>query len=89
MSHEIWIYDSGASDTEIRAGVAAAKAVFEKARVDLDDVISAVTKRADGEPLSSQETMRCVIFDEADHAAVLACCKGWARIPDTAHIEIR
>lgn len=89
MSNEIWVYDSGAGDEEIRNGVNAARAVFEKAGVDLDDVMAAIEKRADGEALDNQETMRCVIFDEADSAAVVACCKGWARIPEAAHIEIR
>lgn len=84
----LWIHDSGANETEIRAGVEAAKAVLERYNVSAEDAFEAKKKINDGEAVTNQETMRAIAWDEADNAAVMACCKGWVRIPDEAHLQL-
>ena len=81
--------DSGASTSEIEAGVSAAVAVFEANGVSPEDAYSAQQKIDDGEQVTNQETMRAVVWAEADSAAVLACCAGWVRIPESAHLELQ
>lgn len=83
------IFDSGASTEEIERGIAAANAVFEKNGVTAEDADAAQTKIDNGEIVTSQETMRAVVWGEADAAAVVECCKGWLKIPESAHLEFR
>lgn len=84
----LWINDSGASTEEIERGVAAAQAVFDQHGVSAEDASAAKLKIDSNEPVSSVETMRAVAWDAADSAAVIACCKGWQRIPEAAHLEL-
>ena len=82
------IVDSGANTEEIDRGVAAACAVFEKAGVSAEAAHAAQFKIASDEPVTNEETMQATVWAEADKAAVVACCKGWLKIPEPAHLEL-
>ncbi len=85
----LWIMDSGATTKEIERGVAAAEAVFERAGVTAQEAFEAQQKIDQGEQVTNEETMRAVVWGEADSAAVVECCKGWRRIPEAAHLELQ
>ncbi len=84
----LWINDSGASTEEILRGVAAAVAVFERYGVTAEEAPAAQQLIDDGEQVDNATTMRAVAWGEADAAAVKACCAGWNRIPEAAHLEL-
>lgn len=70
--------DSGMlSASEVKAGIEAAWAVFNRYEVDPLDCAKADKKRESGELLNSDEALRCVIWDTADEAAWRAATVGW------------
>lgn len=85
----LWINDSGAATNEIERGVAAAKAVFDRAGATAEQAFAAQQKQCDDEPLNDAELVRADAWREADSAAVLACCEGWARIPESALLVLQ
>ena len=88
-SMALWINDSGASTEDILRGVAAAVAVFERYGVSAKDAQAAQQAIDDGEQADNVMTMRAVAWQEADAAAVKACCAGWSRIPDAAYLDLQ
>lgn len=92
----ITIHVQGAQPDEIVRGLLAAQEVFDKADVTPDQAATArfVVEGWDikgfPEPAPEAELAICGVWDEADQAAVRACCTGWSpdRIPDSASLEL-
>ncbi len=86
----------GAQPEEIVRGLFAAQDVFDKAGVTPDQAASArfVVEgwdiRGFTGKVPEEELAICIIWDEADQAAVRACCAGWAtdRVPSSADLEL-
>ena len=92
----ITIHVEGAQPEDIVRGLLAAQEVFDKARVTPDQaatarfVVEGWDIRGFSEPTPEDELAICGVWDEADQAAVQACCAGWPadRIPNTAQLEL-
>jgi hypothetical protein len=92
----ITIHVEGARPEEIIRGLLAAQLVFDKAGVTPDEAATArfVVEGWDiegfPEPAPAAELAICHVWDEADQAAVTACCAGWRqeKIPSSADLEL-
>lgn len=92
----ITIRVEGAQPAEIVRGLLAAQDVFDKAGVTPDQVATArfVVEgwdiRGFAGKVPEEELAICTVWDEADQAAVQACCAGWAvdKIPSSADLEL-
>jgi hypothetical protein len=75
----------GASDDEKSMGLDAAEAVFTVAETDPYEAAWACNARDDqnegGEKMTAKEASICHVWDEADKAAIEACCAGWSLKP--------
>lgn len=86
----------GASDDEIRRGLAAAQAVFDRAGVTAAEAAKArfITEAWDDygfpDPQPEAELEICDVWDDADEAALNACCAGWPedRKPSSAELGL-
>lgn len=81
----LWIHDSGATTAEIKRGVEAALAVFQRRGVSPAAAWKATLAMADDRPYD-QSLVEA--WEEADSAAVTACCEGWQSIPDAAQLVL-
>ncbi|MER9202963.1 hypothetical protein NKH74_27875 [Mesorhizobium sp. M0933] len=85
-----------AQPEEIVRGLLAAQEVFDKAGVTADQaatarfVVEAWDIRGFSDKVPEAELAICTVWDEADHAAVLACCAGWDadKVPSLADLEL-
>lgn len=92
----ITIHVEGARPEEIIRGLLAAQLVFDKAGVTPDAAATArfVVEGWDiegfPEPAPDAELAISHVWDEADQAAVTACCAGWPqeKIPASADLEL-
>lgn len=92
----ITIHVEGAWPEDIVRGLLAAQAVFDRAGVTPDQAATArfVVEGWDikgfPDPAPDAELAICNIWDEADQAAVKACCSGWpaGKIPGSAELEL-
>jgi hypothetical protein len=92
----ITIHVEGAKPEEIIRGLLAAQLVFDRAGVTPDDAATArfVVEGWDiegfPEPAPDAELAICHVWDEADQAAVTACCASWRqeKIPASADLEL-
>lgn len=92
----ITIRVEGAQPEEIMRGLIAAQEVFDKARVTPDQaatarfVVEGWDIRGFTGKVPEEELAICTVWDEADQAAVQACCANWAaeKIPDSANLEL-
>jgi hypothetical protein len=92
----ITIHVEGARPEEIIRGLLAAQLVFDQAGVTPDAAATArfVVEGWDiegfPEPAPDAELEICHVWDEADQAAVTACCAGWRqeKIPCSADLEL-
>jgi hypothetical protein len=92
----ITIHVEGARPEEIIRGLLAAQLVFDKAGVTPDEAATArfVVEGWDiegfPEPAPDAELEICHVWDEADQAAVTACCAGWPKekIPGSADLKL-
>jgi hypothetical protein len=92
----ITIHVEGARPGEIIRGLLAAQLVFDKAGVTPDAAATArfVVEGWDiegfPEPAPDAELAIFHVWDEADQAAVMACCAGWRqeKIPSSADLEL-
>lgn len=92
----ITIHVEGAKPGEIVRGLLAAQVVFDEAGITADQAATArfIVEGWDikgfPNPAPEAELAICGVWDEADQAAVRACCVGWPpdRIPDTADLEL-
>lgn len=92
----ITIRVEGAQPEEIVRGLLAAQEVFDKAGVTPDQaatarfVVEGWDIRGFTGKVPEEELAICTVWDEADRAAVLACCAGWAadKVPDSADLEL-
>lgn len=92
----ITIRVEGAQPEEIVRGLLAAQDVFDKAGVTPDQaamarfVVEGWDIRGFTGRVPEEELAICTVWDEADQAAVQACCAGWAadKIPDSAELEL-
>jgi hypothetical protein len=92
----ITIHVEGAMPEEIIRGLLAAQLVFDNAGVTPDEAATArlVVEGWDIEgfpdPAPDAELAICHVWDEADQAAVTACCAGWPKekIPGSADLEL-
>lgn len=86
----------GAKPEEIVRGLLAAQDVFDKAGVTPDEAATArfVVEAWDISGFVGKapeaELAICTVWDEADEAAVAACCAGWdsGKVPDSANLEL-
>jgi hypothetical protein len=90
----------GATEAEIARGIAAAQFVFARAYTTAWEAAYAALRREDyipyfddngeisGPHMTAEELRICDLWDEADSAAVLACCERWAEKPERANLEI-
>lgn len=84
----LWIVDSGANTEEIDRGVAAALQVFHSEHVPPEYANSACQKDANGDEMTTDEKNAVRVWREAENAAIVECCKGWVRIPESVHLEL-
>ena len=81
----------GASDGEKSRGLDAAEAVFAAAGVDPYEAAWACNARDDqnegGERMTAREASICHVWDEADKAAIEACCAGRNRKPPSGILK--
>lgn len=92
----ITIRVEGAQPEDIVRGLLAAQDVFDKAGVTPDQaatarfVVEGWDIRGFTGKIPEAELAICTVWDEADHAAVQACCAGWSanKIPDSAELEL-
>lgn len=92
----ITIHVEGARPEEIVRGLLAAQSVFDRASVTPDEAATArfVVEGWDikgfPEPAPDAELEIYHVWDEADQAAVTACCAGWPKekIPSSADLEL-
>lgn len=74
------------SDHEERArGVSAALAVFQSHKRTPEYCSAELDKLANGEDYDAPAVQT---WHEAEWAAIRACCDGWVKAPESAHIEI-
>lgn len=86
----------GASPAEIARGLAAAHAVLARMGVTPLQAAEALFKRdawaalgyPDGGEPSPIENAAADAFEVAEEAAILACCAGWASVPDDANLGV-
>mgnify|MGYP001459875755 CR=1 FL=1 len=77
----------GAEPEEIARGLAAAQAVFDRAGVTPDRAADARFNaegwdiRGFDDDISGDDLAICTVWDEAEGAAIEACCAGWAKRP--------
>jgi hypothetical protein len=85
-----------------RAGsdIAAAQAIFAKAGTTAYGAASARLRRdgyadyldEDGkiseDSMTNEEARVCMVWEEAEEAAIAACCEGWAVKPTSAYLEL-
>ncbi len=87
----------GATEQHRARGIAVAKAVLEAAGVTPYDAAAAHFVREGWDvrgflPVETPDEalLRLAsVWDEAEHAAVQACCAGWNAIPSFARLELR
>lgn len=92
----ITIRVEGAQPEEIVRGLLAAQEVFDKAGVTPDQaatarfVVEGWDIRGFAGKVPEEELAICTVWDEADQAAVQACCAGWAadKVPSSADLEL-
>jgi hypothetical protein len=92
----ITIHVGGAQPEEIVRGLLAAQEVFDKAGVTPDQAATArfVVEGWDikgfPDPAPEAELAICTVWDEANQAAVTACCAGWTsdKVPSSADLEL-
>lgn len=92
----ITIHIEGAKLEEIIRGLVAAQEVLDRAGVSAEEaatarfVVEGWDVRGFAGKVPEAELEICHLWDEADDAAVRACCSGWPpeRIPGSAHLEL-
>ncbi|WP_050589550.1 hypothetical protein [Mesorhizobium sp. LNHC252B00] len=92
----ITIRVEGAQPEDIIRGLLAAQEVFDKAGVTPDEaatarfVVEGWDIRGFVGKVPEAELAICTVWDEADQAAVQACCAGWAtdKVPNSAELEL-
>lgn len=92
----ITIRVEGAQPEEIVRGLLAAQEVFDKAGVTPDQaamarfVVEGWDIRGFTGKVPEDELAICTVWDEADEAAVQACCAGWPadKVPGSADLEL-
>ena len=72
----------GATQDDVKRGIAAAQAVFDAAGVEPLDAAAAIFKR-DGEveELTDEDCELIEVWNAADTAANVACCGAWPKRP--------
>ncbi len=92
----ITIRVEGAQPEEVMRGLIAAQEVFDKAGVTPDQaatarfVVEGWDIRGFTGKVPEEELAICTVWDNADQAAVQACCANWAaeKVPDSADLEL-
>ena len=87
---KLLLHMTGASKRELRRGADAAQQVFNRAGVPAEVAISLMRKRDfEIDPLTPRERRYAGLWEEAERAAIAACCHGWAsdRIPSDTGLE--
>lgn len=93
---EMVVHVEGSTPEQRARGVAAAQEVFKRAGVDPWDTAKAHFKRAgeclalsDAEDRLSEEEGRLAhLFDEAEEAALAACCEGRDAVPPDSYFQL-
>jgi hypothetical protein len=93
---EIRISVEGATPDEIERGIVAAKAIFHRARVtpeaaaDGRFAVEGWDDRGFEGAISAEDLDLHALWDEADQAALQACCAGWEtrRKPASSNLEL-
>ena len=75
----------GASTEDHERGSAAAAAVFAAAGLAPEHCDAQATLAAGDEP---HDAHAVETWYDAERAAIAACCAGWHRVPEPAHIEL-
>lgn len=81
----LYIYDSGASSSEIERGVEAAAALFRDRGIDPSAARAARLAAADGQPYIPELAQA---WDDAEVAAFEAAFADWARWPEGATLGL-
>jgi hypothetical protein len=92
----ITIHVAGAQPEDIVRDLLAAQAVFDRAGVTPDQaatarfVVEGWDIRGFAGKVPEEELAICTLWDEADQAAVQACCAGWPadKVPGSADLEL-
>jgi hypothetical protein len=92
----ITIHVAGAQPEDIVRGLLAAQAVFDRAGVTPDQaatarfVVEGWDIRGFAGKVPEEELAICTLWDDADQAAVQACCAGWPadKVPGLADLEL-
>ena len=76
----------GASSEDQDRGSAAAQAVFLSAGLTAEHRhAQTLPEPANGDPIDS---LGALTWQVADRTAIAACCAGWYRVPESAHLEL-
>lgn len=76
----------GASSEDQDRGTAAAQAVFQSVGLTAEHChAQTLAEPEDGDPIDS---LGLLTWQVADRAAIAACCAGWYRVPESAHLEL-
>ncbi len=79
----------GASELELRRGIRAALAVFDRCRITPEQCAKAHWKLLDeSEELTHDELDLAAIWREAEEAAIDGCCSRWRALPDNMVLEL-
>jgi hypothetical protein len=87
---KLMVHIAGASRLELRRGIDAAQQVFNRSGVSAEMAIGLMRKRDFAiDPLTPWERRHASLWEEAERAALMACCQGWTidRIPSDAGLE--
>ena len=66
-----------ASPDELARGIQAAKEVFARSNADVAAAAAAIRKIDNDELLTREEALLCVVWDDAEDAALRAITVGW------------
>lgn len=84
---ELWIMDCrGARTADIERGIDAARDVFARWNLTPAHCDRQMQALAEGDAWGERGV---AAWREAESAALRACCDGWQRIPEGAHLEYR
>ena len=83
---ELLIHAEGASETDLRRGVAAAQQVFQRGRATAHECALAASQR---DTASSVSTRLADLWYVAEKAAIAASCARLPTVPPNACLELR
>lgn len=74
-----------ASTADQDRGICAAEAVFKAANLTPEHCHAQIMAQAAGDAWGTRGVST---WQDAEAAAIAACCAGWHRVPESAHLEL-